>query len=188
MAAPLTALITFGTAGVGAATARLFARSGMRVVVNYHSNAQRADDLVAELKSLSPLSPVQGRTDFAAIKADLGNRADIAQLVQETIAVLGGEKRLDAIFSNQGWTHIRDITNLDDNLEEGDWDGCFNVNVKSHLWLMHAARPYLEAAEGSFVTMASTAGLTVSGSSMVSGRLDDPFAPIHSCLTRCSPV
>lgn len=53
---------------------------------------------------------------------------------------------------------------------EDDWDRCFNMNVKSHLWLMHAAKPHLEANEqgGSFVTTASLAGVKVSGSSLVS--------------------
>lgn len=60
-----------------------------------------------------------------------------------------------------------------------DWDRCFTVNVKSHLWLMHAAKPYLSAGwddddaegggaqeSGCFVTTASLAGVKVSGSSL----------------------
>ncbi|OQD62746.1 hypothetical protein PENPOL_c011G09462 [Penicillium polonicum] len=38
-------LVTAGRAGLGAATARLFAQHGYRVVVNYITNAQRAQDL-----------------------------------------------------------------------------------------------------------------------------------------------
>ncbi|KAK1988714.1 hypothetical protein LZ30DRAFT_776612 [Colletotrichum cereale] len=55
---------------------------------------------------------------------------------------------------------------LDGNLDEDDWDRCFNINVKSHLFLMHAARPYLAEAEGAFITTASLAGVKVSGSSL----------------------
>lgn len=43
------------------------------------------------------------------------------------------------------------------------------MNVKSHLWLMHAAKPHLEEAEGAFVTTASLAGIKLSGSSLVDG-------------------
>ncbi|KAK1781828.1 hypothetical protein QBC45DRAFT_390049 [Copromyces sp. CBS 386.78] len=40
------------------------------------------------------------------------------------------------------------------------------MNVKSHLWLMHAARPHLGQTEGVFITTASLAGVKVSGSSL----------------------
>lgn len=39
-------------------------------------------------------------------------------------------------------------------------------NVKSHLWLMHAAKAELEKTEGAFVTTASIAGVKPSGSSL----------------------
>lgn len=42
----------------------------------------------------------------------------------------------------------------------------FLYNVKSHLWLMHAAKAHLEASEGAFVTTASVAGIKPSGSSL----------------------
>lgn len=47
-----------------------------------------------------------------------------------------------------------------------DWDKCFLYNVKSHLWLMHAAKEELERREGAFVTTASVAGMKPSGSSL----------------------
>jgi len=74
--------------------------------------------------------------------------------------------RLDLVVSNQGWTKMRNFFDLDDNMEESDWDTCFNMNVKSHLWLFHATRKYLNESEGSFVTTASVAGVVPSGSSM----------------------
>ena len=52
---PLVALITAGTAGLGAETARLFAKNGLRVVVNFNANQERALRLVEELRLLSPL-------------------------------------------------------------------------------------------------------------------------------------
>lgn len=41
------------------------------------------------------------------------------------------------------------------------------MNVKSHLWLMHAARKHLDETEGAFITTASLAGVSHSGSSLV---------------------
>lgn len=163
---PPVALITAGTAGLGAATARCFAKAGIRVVVNYHSNEPRASDLVEELKRLStiPKGPEANDVIASSEKADLSSKEDIRKLVENTMKVMG---RLDIVFSNGGWTRLRDINDLEDNMDEEDWDRCFNMNVKQHLWLMHAAKPHLEATEGVFITTASLAGVKVSGSSLV---------------------
>ncbi|KAK7459093.1 short chain dehydrogenase [Colletotrichum acutatum] len=158
-----TALITAGSAGLGAATAKLFARNGYSVVINYANNSDRAEALVKELESLSSASTSSSSTEgsqrqhFHAIKADLSSRTETSALVKSAADALGG--RLDVLFSNGGWTRLRNIADLDDNVDEDDWDRCFNMNVKSHLFLMHAARPYLDEAEGAFITTASLAGL-----------------------------
>ncbi|KAH6648284.1 short chain dehydrogenase [Truncatella angustata] len=156
-------LVSAGSAGLGAATARLFCKNGYRVVVNYSSNAERADRLLLEFKTLTTLPPTEHGSAFAAIQADLTKREDIKRLVDESVHRMG---RLDVVFSNGGWTRIRDMTSIDDNVLEDDWDRCFNMNVKSHLWLMHAAREHLDEAEGTFVTTASVAGVNHSGSSL----------------------
>jgi NAD(P)-dependent dehydrogenase (short-subunit alcohol dehydrogenase family) len=79
--------------------------------------------------------------------------------------------RLDVVFSNAGWTHFRTFSNLDDNMVEDDWDRCFNMNVKSHLFLMHAAKEHLDKTQGSFITTASLAGVVAGGSSLVSSSV-----------------
>lgn len=165
MSTPLVALVTAGSAGLGAAIARRFARSGMRVAVNYSSNASRASALLEELQELSPL-PQKGEdtTNFISIQADLSLKSDILLLVEETVKQMG---RLDVVFSNGGWTSMQDFDNLDDNVDEEMWDKCWNMNVKSHLWLMHAARKYLDETEGCFISTASLAGVRPSGSSLV---------------------
>jgi len=95
----------------------------------------------------------------------MGKRSDITRLVKETVDTMG---RLDVVVSNQGWTKVTNFFDLEDNLEEDVWDKCFNYNVKSHLYLFHAAKPHFEANEdgGSFVTVASLAGVRPSGSSL----------------------
>ncbi|KAI0898279.1 NAD(P)-binding protein [Annulohypoxylon nitens] len=157
------ALITAGSAGLGAAASRLFAKNGFRVIVNYANNEERANKLLAELPALSTL-PADGKSEnFAVIKADLGSRDDINRLVKETVDRFG---RLDVIFSNGGWTRFRGLTSIDDNAHEEDWDRTFNLNVKSHMWLMHAAKKHLDETEGAFITTASIAGVIPSGSSL----------------------
>lgn len=168
------ALVTASSAGLGATIAKNLVQH-MRVVINYSSMPDRANALLAELFSLvehhgGDDKPAQGSAGtsplprFHVIRADLGHRSEIQQLVSETVAVMG---RLDVVVSNGGWTKIRKFSDLDDNVEEDDWDRCFNINVKSHLYLFHAAKEHLSATDGTFVTTASVAGVKPGGSSLV---------------------
>lgn len=160
------ALVTASSAGLGAATARALALSGVRVIVNYYSNPEKADAVVKDLAALDPYSQDAAKSDaprYLAIKADVSKQAEILRLVNESVAAMG---RLDLVVSNHGWTKIRNFMDLDDNVDESDWDTCFNMNVKSHLFLFHAARKHLEASEGSFITTASLAGVKPGGSSV----------------------
>jgi NAD(P)-dependent dehydrogenase (short-subunit alcohol dehydrogenase family) len=166
------ALVTASSAGLGAATACALASSGVRVVVNYLSSREKADQLIQDLSRSAPVlkaeddgeGPADQLPRFISIQADASSRAELTRLVNESAAAMG---RLDVVVSNQGWTKIRNFYDLDDNLDESDWDKCFNTNVKSHLFLFQAARKYLEATEGSFITTASLAGVIPSGSSLV---------------------
>ncbi|KAJ5309165.1 hypothetical protein N7508_004544 [Penicillium antarcticum] len=135
------ALVTASSAGLGTAIAKSLAPN-MRVVNNYWSNAERAE----------------------LIQKEMGIIAGSDKLVSDTIDTMG---RLDVVVSNGGWTRIRKLDDLDQNVDENDWDQCFNINVKSHLFLLHAARKYLDETQGSFVTVASVAGVKPSGSSIV---------------------
>ncbi|KAF7889842.1 uncharacterized protein EAF02_002257 [Botrytis sinoallii] len=167
--APLTrasvALITASSAGLGAATARLFASHGVRVIINYHSSHDKAQDLVGELGDLArrKLPDMEEKDVVTAVKADMSKKDEVERLVKESVEKWG---RLDVVVSNHGWTQIRNFQDLDDNIVEEDWDRCFNMNVKSHLWLFHAVKPYLETTDGSFISTASIAGVKPGGSSM----------------------
>lgn len=157
MASPLkVALVTASSAGLGAAAGKGLAAAGFRVVINYNSNKQKADQVIQDIRGTDP------RAKCVAFQADVSNREQIEQLVESTVSYAG---RLDAVVSNQGWTRMRDFANIDDNMDESDWDQCFQMNVKSHLWLFHAARPHLARSKGSFTTVASLAGVIPSGSS-----------------------
>jgi NAD(P)-dependent dehydrogenase (short-subunit alcohol dehydrogenase family) len=160
------ALITAGSAGLGAATARAFAALRMRVVINYHSDEERANKLLKELSEISRAAGVEeiNGKSFFAIKADVASRLDLTRLVEITVKEMG---QLDVVFSNAGWTRLANFKDLDDNVNDEDWDRCFNMNVKSHLYLMHAAKEHLKATNGSFITTSSAAGVKPIGSSMV---------------------
>ncbi|KAF2195347.1 oxidoreductase ucpA [Zopfia rhizophila CBS 207.26] len=162
MSVQKVALITAGSAGLGAQIARVFAPD-FRVVINYSSNRDRANTLLTELSSIpsahsSPTSP-----RFHLIQADASSKPSVQNLVAETIRTMG---RLDVVVSNAGWTRMTNFLNIEEGVNDEDWDKCLIMNVKTHLWLAYAAKDALAETEGTLISTASVAGVKPSGSSL----------------------
>jgi NAD(P)-dependent dehydrogenase (short-subunit alcohol dehydrogenase family) len=83
-------LITGGSRGIGAATARLAARQGYDVAINYVDNEKAANEVVADIER----SNARG----IAIKGDMANEADILRMF-ETVDKFG---RLTHLVNNAG--------------------------------------------------------------------------------------
>lgn len=152
------ALITGGSAGLGAATVRQLAAEGVNVVINYSNLAERAEKLAEEVR-------VQHHVQAHVIQADVfGGAQALEQLVSQAVGLLG---LLDIVVSNAGWTKIVPYDDLDA-LDEELWDGVFGANIKSHFFLYRAAKKHLEKndAGGVFLVSASVAGRMVYGSSI----------------------
>jgi NAD(P)-dependent dehydrogenase (short-subunit alcohol dehydrogenase family) len=86
-------LITGGGRGIGAATARLAARAGYAVAINYHSDKTAAENLVAELKSTG--------AKIIAIQSDVANLHEVISLIDKTEEAFGP---LTALVNNAGIT------------------------------------------------------------------------------------
>ncbi len=87
----MTILVTGGSRGIGAATARLAAERGYAVCVNYRSNRAAADAVVAGIESAG------GKA--VAVGADVSVEADVVRLFETVDARLG---RLTALVNNAG--------------------------------------------------------------------------------------
>lgn len=74
-------IITGGSRGIGAATARLAAKSGYDVCINYLRDAAAAERVVAEVRS--------GERRAYAMQADVGCESDVVRLFEATDRELG---------------------------------------------------------------------------------------------------
>ncbi|WP_447921554.1 SDR family oxidoreductase [Achromobacter aegrifaciens] len=84
-------LVTGGGRGIGAAVAKLAARRGYAVGVNYHSNADAAQTVVEEI--------VRGGGRAVALQADVSQEDQVLRMFGELDQQLG---RIDALVNNAG--------------------------------------------------------------------------------------
>ena len=91
MMAPRVLIVTGGSRGIGAATARLGAERGYAVCVNYVSNRKAADAVVADIER------VGGKA--VAVAADVSSETDVVRMFETVDKSLG---RITALVNNAG--------------------------------------------------------------------------------------
>ena len=138
-------IVTGSGGGIGEGIAKRLAAQGASVVVN-DINVAAGEKVVAEIVAAG------GRASFCA--ADVTKTDDVKALVQAAVQRYG---RLDAMVNNAGWTH-RNRPALE--VSEDEFDKCYAVNMKSiYLSTIHATPVFRAQGGGSFINIASTAGV-----------------------------
>ena len=149
------AIVTGSAAGVGAATARLFATKGWNVVVNY----SRSEDDAKETQAVCQAEGVE----TLMVKADISDDSECRGLVEETIEKWG---RVDALVNNAGTTKYVAHDDLEE-LTPEDFERIFRVNVFGVYQMTRAVTPHMKAAgQGAVVNISSIAGVYGQGSSV----------------------
>lgn len=138
------ALVTGGSRGIGAATARLLARAGASVTIGYRSRAADAERVAEELRA-------PGVTAHAHA-ADLSRREGADALVGAAVAAMGG---LDLFVGNAGiWPEEEvPVAALDDER----WLRTMRENVDSVFFTTRAVARVI-SDRGRIVLVSSTAG------------------------------
>ena len=114
-----TAIVTGASKGIGAAIAKALAAAGAAVAVNYASDKEGAERVVAE---------ITGKGGKAlAIRADMSKAAEVKQLFEATKKALGAPK---VLVNNAGvfdFKPVQDVT-------EADFHRHVDINVLARCW------------------------------------------------------
>lgn len=144
-------IITGASSGIGAATARLLAGHGCKLVL-----ASRASD---KLQALADTLD----TEKLVIPTDVTVPADILKMVDQTIQTFG---RVDVMFANAG-------IYIPGQVEEGDpdaWTNLLHVNIDGVFRCVHAVLPHMKAQKSGDILVSSS----------ISGFIDIHWEPIYS--------
>ncbi len=122
------AIVTGGSRGIGAATAKHLAGDGFAVAVIYRASTQDANAVVAEITA-------RGET-AVAIQADVSQPEACVAAVANVLKRLG---RIDVLVNNAGVFLQRRFEDVD----PAFFDELFHTNVLGPLTLMQACLPHL---------------------------------------------
>jgi NAD(P)-dependent dehydrogenase (short-subunit alcohol dehydrogenase family) len=133
------ALITGATTGLGAATTKLFAENGYRVLA---TGLNDQEGFIAGLKA-DGLS-----VEF--FPADLAHSQESAREI--VASAIKNYKQLDVVVNSAARVSFKPI----EEVSEQDWDAIFAVNLKSPFFVAQAAYPHLQKTRGCIINISST--------------------------------
>jgi NADP-dependent 3-hydroxy acid dehydrogenase YdfG len=141
-----TAFITGATSGIGKATAQLFAKNNIRLIL-CGRRAERLKELQSQLSQ---------HTEVTILQFDVSKRDEVQKAIE---TLQESFKNIDILINNAGNAHGLS-TIQDGNID--DWDAMLDINVKGLLYVTKAIIPnMIKNNSGFIVNIGSTAGKDV---------------------------
>jgi 3-oxoacyl-[acyl-carrier protein] reductase len=143
------ALITGGSRGIGAATVRMFAAAGAKVVFSYQKARTQAENLAKEY----------GELKCRAVASSLDSPESARTLVAETVKFFG---RLDILVANHGVWPAEDVAI--DKMTDEQWRSTLSVNLDAVFGLLKHSVAQMKvqtrtgSTTGHIVLISSTSG------------------------------
>ncbi len=149
------ALVTGSSRGIGRACAIKLGAEGYKVVVNYNSNDEAANEVVSLIK--------EAGGEASAIKADVSKADDAKMLIRETVKTYG---QLDVLVNNAGIVKDEFVLMM----SEETINKCLDLNIKGYLYCtQQAVLKMFSKKQGVIINVSSVSSkLAVPGQSVYS--------------------
>lgn len=139
------AVVTGASRGIGRDTALKLAREGAKVVINYVSNEQKANEVLETI--------ISAGYEASIYKANVSEEEEARDLILYAINTYG---RLDILVNNAGITKDKFLINM--SVEE--WDGVLKNNLTGpFLCSKYALRQMLKQKKGKIINVSSITGV-----------------------------
>ena len=130
-----TAFITGATSGIGKATAELFAKNNIRLIL-CGRRTERLEKLKQELSKL---------TEVTTLQFDVSKREEVLSTIK---SLPENFKQIDILINNAGNAH--GLSTIQDG-DMDDWDAMLDINVKGLLYVSKAIIPQMTARNNGFI-------------------------------------
>lgn len=139
-------IVTGASSGIGAATAKMFAKEKAKVVI-VGRNMVKLSKVDEEIKKTTSTIPL-------LIKADISQDEEAIDIIAKTIAHF---KKIDVLVNNAGFSVP--VPLLSDNYIK-EFDRAIATNLRGIAVLINAAAPHLIKTKGNIVNISSNAAVT----------------------------
>src|SRR5258708_20337878 len=166
-------LVTGASRGIGRAIGVELAKRGAAVIVNYHTSAESAQEVVNAIKAAGGQA--------AAVRADVSRTAQAETVVQAAVEQFG---KIDILINNAGIA--RDTMIL--RMEEADWDVVINTNLKSAWNCSKAAvKAMMRKRYGRIINITSVSGIAGQAGNINYSASKPPLITLTPTLPRKLP-
>ena len=136
------ALVTGASRGIGRGIALALAKQGADVAINYRSNKEEAEKVVAEIKK-------KERNSFP-VQADVSSVDDVIRMFGEVKKNWG---KLDILVNNAGIAYYSTF----EEMTEEEWDKTLDVNLKGQFLCAREAAKLMKEKGGKIINISSIA-------------------------------
>lgn len=141
-----TVIVTGGSRGIGAAIAKLLAKNGYQVILNYNHSEEAAKQIKQQL--------ALENINIEIFKADVSKREEVKKLIKFT---LDKYKNIDVLINNAGIDQIKPFMDITDE----DWNTMMQVNLNSVFYCtQEALENMIHNKKGCIINISSIWGST----------------------------
>ncbi len=141
-----TVLITGGTRGIGKETAKIYAKKGYNLVLNYVSDKTNVEEIRKQMSELG--------SEVLIVKADVSKADEVDKMIEQAIEKF---KKIDVLVNNAGITKDGLLLRM----SEEDFDKVVEINLKGTYLVTKAVIKYMmKQKQGSIINLTSVVGVT----------------------------